>query len=389
MQRTLAVRAVAAAAVAAAVAIPATSAFASGTVSGAGSTLVAPFVQTVWASDFKNSTGNTVNYAGVGSSAGIAAITGKNVDFGASDAPLTSSQASNCGCKEIAWALSATGRTVDFGASDAPLTSSQASQCGCDEVAWALSATGPAFNLPGITHLNLSGPVLAGIYLGKITHWNAPQIKTINKGVKLPNLAISPVYRSDGSGDTYAFTNFLYHSAPAWKPVGLGTSVQWPSGVGTGAKGNAGVAGVIGSTPGAIGYVSTFYVRLTPAIHQARVENNAGKFVYPYIQDIAAAAALVKHVTPNAQISIVNPAWTPLKKGQKKLTYTQKLQQIAYPIATYTYAIVPSHPKDAALLKQFLSFAISPAEQKKGASLVFAPLPPQAVAAANKTINSL
>jgi phosphate transport system substrate-binding protein len=356
MQRSLAVRAVAAAAAVAAVAVPATNAFASGSVSGAGSTLVAPFVETVWASDFKNKTGDSVNYAGVGSSAGIAAITGKNVDFGASDAPMTATQAANCGC---------------------------------DEVAWALSATGPAYNLPGISGLNLSGPVLADIYLGKITNWNDPAIKALNKGVKLPNLRIVPVYRSDGSGDTYAFTNFLYHSAPAWKPIGLGTSVQWPSGVGTGAKGNAGVAGVIGSTPGAIGYVSTFYVRLTPAIKQARVENNAGKFVYPYIQDIAAAAALVKHVTPNSQISIVNPAWTPLKKGQKKLTYTQKLQQIAYPISTYTYAIVPKAPKDAAMLRQFLSFAISPAEQKKGASLVFAPLPKQAVAAAQKTINSL
>jgi phosphate transport system substrate-binding protein len=356
MQRTLAVRAVAAAAVAAAVVVPATNAFAAGTVSGAGSTLVAPFVQTVWASDFKNSTGNTVNYAGVGSSAGIAAITGKNVDFGASDAPLTSSQASNCGCKEIAWAL---------------------------------SATGPAYNVPGVSTLNLNGSVLANIYLGKITNWNDPAIRALNKGVRLPNLRISPVYRSDGSGDTYAFTNFLYHSAPAWKPIGLGTSVQWPSGVGTGAKGNAGVAGVIASTPGAIGYVSTFYVRLTPTIHQARVQNLAGKFVYPYIQDIVAAAALVTHVTPNAQISIVNPAWTKPKKGQKKLTYTQKLQQIAYPISTYTYVIVPTHPKDASMLKQFLNFAISPAEQKKGASLVFAPLPKQAVQAAQKTINSL
>jgi phosphate transport system substrate-binding protein len=357
MQRTLAIRAVVAAAVAAAVAIPVSSAVgASGTLNGAGSSLVAPFVQTVWASDFKSSTGNTVNYASVGSSAGIAAITGK---------------------------------TVDFGASDAPLTASQASKCGCDEVAWALSATGPAYNVPGVPTLNLSGPVLAEIYLGKITTWNDPAIAKLNKGVKLPNLKISPVYRSDGSGDTYAFTNFLYHTSPDWKPIGLGTSVQWPSGVGTGAKGNAGVAGVIGSTPGALGYVSTFYVRLTPAIHQARVLNNAGKYVYPYIQDIAAAAALVTHITPNSPISIVNPAWTKPKKGQKTLTATQKLQLIAYPISTYTYAIVEAHPKQADLLKQFLNFAISPAEQKKGASLVFAPLPAQAVKAAQTTINGL
>ena len=354
MQRTLVFRAVAMAALAAGIAIPASSAFGSGTLNGAGSTLVQPLVQTVWAPDFNKSTGDTVNYSGVGSSAGIAAATGK---------------------------------TVDFGASDAPMTSSQQSACGCDEIAWALTATGPAFNIPNITHLNVNGNVLAGIYLGTITNWDDPAIKAINKGVTLPNLAISPVYRSDGSGDTYAFTNFLYHSNATWRTkVGLGTQVSFPAG--TGAKGNSGVAGVIASTPGAIGYVSTFYVRQTPTIHQASVENLAGKFVYPYIQDITAAAALVTHVTPNAQISLVNPAWTKPKKGAK-LTATEKLQQIAYPIATYTYAIVPTQPKQAALLQQFFNFVIASAEQKKGAPLVFAPLPAQAVAAAKKTINGL
>jgi phosphate transport system substrate-binding protein len=344
-----------AAAIAAAVAIPASSAFGSGTLNGAGSTLVQPLVQTVWAPDFNKSTGDTVNYAGVGSSGGIAAVTG---------------------------------HTVDFGASDAPLTSSQQAACSCDEIAWALSATGPAFNIPGITSLNLSGPVLANIYLGKITMWNDPAIKAINKGANLPALKITPVYRSDGSGDTYAFTNFLYHSSPTWaKQVGLGTSVQWPSGVGTSAAKNAGVAGVISSTAGAVGYVSTFYVREN-GLHEAAVENLAGKFVYPYIQDIAAAAALVKHVSPNSPISIVNPAWTPPKKGAK-LTTTEKLQQLAYPIATYTYALVPAKPNQASLLQQFLNFVITPAEQSKGAPLVFAPLPAQAVAAAKTTINGL
>ena len=309
----------------------------------------------MWAPDFNKSTGDTVNYSGVGSSAGIAAATGK---------------------------------TVDFGASDAPMTSSQQSACGCDEIACALSATGPAFNIPGITKLNVSGNVLAEIYLGTITNWEDPAIKAINKGANLPNLKISPVFRSDGSGDTYAFTNFLYHTNKAWaSKVGLGTQVSFP--VGTGAKGNSGVAGVIAGTPGAIGYVSTFYVRQTPTIHQAAVENLADKFVDPYIQDIGAAAALVTHVTANAQISIVNPVWTPPKKKGAALTPTEKLEQIAYPISTYTYAIVPSQPKQAALLQQFLNFAISPAEQAKGASLVFAPLPKQTITVDKKTINSL
>jgi phosphate transport system substrate-binding protein len=353
MQRTLATRAVVVAALAAAVAIPASSAFGSGTLTGAGSTLVQPLVQTVWAPDFNKSSGNGVNYAGVGSGAGITAVTG---------------------------------RTVDFGASDAPMTSDQQSKCDCKEIAWALSATGPAFNISGVTKLNLSGSVLAGIYLGTITSWNDPAIAKINKGVKLPDEKIVPVFRSDSSGDTYAFTNFLYHSSSDWKSkVGLGTAVQFP--VGTGAKGNSGVAGVISSTEGAIGYVSTFYVR-DNGLHEASVENLAGKFVYPYIQDITAAAALVTKVTPNAQISIVNPAWTKPKKGAK-LTAGEKLQQIAYPIATYTYVIVPSQPKQSDLLKQFLTFVISSAEQSKGGPLVFAPLPKQAVAAATTTINSL
>jgi phosphate transport system substrate-binding protein len=353
MQRTLAIRAVAAAALAAAVAIPASSAFGSGTLTGAGSTLVQPLVQTVWAPDFNKSSGDTVNYAGVGSGAGITAVTGK---------------------------------TVDFGASDAPMTSDQQSKCGCVEIAWGLSATGPAFNISGVTKLNLSGSVLAGIYLGTITTWNDPAIAKLNKGVKLPAEKIVPVFRSDSSGDTYAFTNFLYHSSADWRSkVGLGTAVQFP--VGTGAKGNSGVAGVISSTEGAVGYVSTFYVR-DNSLHEASVENLAGKFVYPFIQDITAAAALVKKVTPNAPISIVNPAWTKPKK-HAKLTGTEKLQQIAYPIATYTYVIVPSAPKQGTLLQQFLTFAISPAEQSKGGPLVFAPLPKQAVAAAQKTISSL
>jgi phosphate transport system substrate-binding protein len=352
MKRTHFKRAIVVAVLAAA-AVSATSAFGSGTLTGAGSTLVQPFLQQVWAADFKSSTGNTVNYSGVGSGAGISQITARAVDFGASDAPLTSSQISACGCKEIAWAL---------------------------------SATGPAFNIPGVTKLNLSGPVLADIYLGTITDWNDPQIAKLNKGAKLPDLKISPVFRSDGSGDTYAFTNFLTHVSSDWKSkVGLGTQVNFP--VGTGGKGNPGVAAIIGSTPGAIGYVSTFYVR-DNGLHQATVENNAGKFIYPYIQDITAAAALVTHVSPNSAISLVNPVWQKPKKGAK-MTQREKEEQIAYPIATYTYAIVPNSPKQDDLLKQFLNFVITPAEQKKGAPLVFAPLPTPALNAAKSTINSL
>ena len=357
MKRTHVIRAVAVAAVAVGIAIPATSAIGAGTLTGAGSTLVQPLVQQVFGPDFQKSSGNGVQYFGVGSGAGINQITA---------------------------------RSVDFGASDAPMTASQAKSCGCDEVPWALSATGPAFNLPGVKALNVSGPVLADMYLGTITMWNDPKIQAINKGVSLPAMKIVPVYRSDSSGDTYAFTNFLYHASSDWRGKGLtfATTMNTSVVTGTGAPKNAGVAGIIKATPGAIGYVSTFYVRLNGLV-EASVENLAGKFVYPYIQDIAAAAALVTKITPNSAITIVNPAWTPPKKGVKKLTATEKLEQIAYPIATYTYAIVPTNPKQADLLKQFLTFAITPAEEAKGNTLVFAALPKAVVTADTQTINGL
>ncbi|MGN6586818.1 MAG: phosphate ABC transporter substrate-binding protein PstS, partial [Solirubrobacterales bacterium] len=140
---------------------------------GAGSTLVFPLMQN-WISNFEIKEGIPVKYSAVGSGTGIAQITARTVDFGASDAPLTPEQASACN--------------------------------GCVQIPWALSATGVGFNIPGVKKLNLSGSVLAGIYFGKITKWNDPKIKKINPGVKLPGLSITPVFRSDGSGDTYAFT---------------------------------------------------------------------------------------------------------------------------------------------------------------------------------------
>src|ERR1700730_1323095 len=194
---------------------------------GAGSTLVAP-LEAYWASDFQRRYGDSITYAGVGSGAGIAQISARAVDFGASDAPLTPNQAA--GCKE------------------------------CFQIPWALTATGVAFHLEGIRRLNLTGPVVANIYLGKITNWNSPAIAKLNKGVKLPNLSITPVFRSDGSGDTYAFTDYLSRISPAWlSKVGPpATSVSFPAGVG-GAK-NDGVTALVSSTDGSIGYISASYI---------------------------------------------------------------------------------------------------------------------------------
>src|SRR5690242_15807318 len=188
-----------------------------GSLTGAGSTLVAPLMQR-WASEYNATKGVQVVYGAVGSGAGIAQITARTVDFGASDAPLTPEQAAACN--------------------------------GCVQIPWALSATGLGFSIPGVKKLNLTGPILAGIYFGKITNWNDAKIKKANPKAKLPNLAITPVYRSDGSGDTYAFTNYLSKVSKSWKnEVGYATSVGFTHGVG--AKGNSGVTNTVATTPGA------------------------------------------------------------------------------------------------------------------------------------------
>ena len=180
---------------------------------GAGSTLVAPLVAQ-WSNDYAKKTGVTITYGAIGSGGGIAQITARTVDFGASDAPLTPDQAS--ACKD------------------------------CVQVPWALGATLVSYNLKGApAKLKLSGPVLADIYLGKITHWNDPAIAPLNPGAKLPATPVTPVYRSDGSGDTYAFSDFLSKVSPDWKSKqGVSTQVSFPTGIG--GKGNDGVAAVLG-----------------------------------------------------------------------------------------------------------------------------------------------
>jgi phosphate transport system substrate-binding protein len=360
MKRTSAIRAalaVGAVGAAVAVSIPASASAGGGTLSGAGSSLVAPLVATVFAPDFQSAGDGTVNYSSIGSSKGIAAITA---------------------------------RSVDFGASDAPLTSAQASACGCVNIPWALSATGPAFHLGGVSSLNLSGPVLANIYLGNVKMWNDPSIEALNKGVKLPDLPITVIFRSDGSGDTYAFTKYLSDISPAFaSKVGFGTSVSFP--VGTGGNGNSGVAALINGSNGTLGYVSTFYVR-NAGLTGATVENASGQFVHPYIQNIEAAAALgTTAITPGAEIPIVNPpGFSYNKKKDKKLTTKQKNELLAYPLSTYTYAIVPSSGnKQLSLLQSFLNFAITSAEQAKGAPLTFAPLPAAVVSADKSEIAGL
>jgi phosphate transport system substrate-binding protein len=313
-------------------------ALASASLSGAGSTLVAPLMAN-WITGFESGGGTSVKYSPVGSGEGIKQIVNRTVDFGASDAPMTSEQAAECN--------------------------------GCVTIPWALTATGVGYNLPGVNKLDLSGTVLAEIFLGKIKKWNDPRIAKLNPKAKLPGTTITPVYRSDGSGDTYAFSNYLAKVNSTWKSqVGVGTTVGFKAGIG--AKGNDGVTSTVHGTPGAIGYVAAAYL-IAAGIHAAAVENSAGKFELPNLTNIEEAASVVTKARPNSAVSIVDPP----KKAAK-----------AYPISTFTYAIVPSNAPQATALKEFIGYAITKG-QAYGAALDFAPLPQVVLAAAQKALSSL
>jgi phosphate transport system substrate-binding protein len=313
---------------------------ASANLTGAGSSLVAPLMAN-WINGFEAAGhGNVkITYGAVGSGAGIAQITARTVDFGASDAPLTPEQAGACN--------------------------------GCVQIPWALSATGVGFSIPGVKKLNLTGPILAGIYFGKITNWNDAKIKKLNPKAHLPNLAITPVYRSDGSGDTYAFTNYLSKVSKAWKQeVGYSTSVGFTHGVG--AKGNAGITNVVATTPGSIGYISASYL-IAAGLPVAAVRNEAGNYEYPNLKNIENAAAMVKKVPSSNELHIVNPP--------KKFSD-------AYPISTFTYAIAPHSAPQKGLLSEFILYAMT-VGKKYGPALDFAPLPKVVLTAAKATLAGL
>jgi phosphate transport system substrate-binding protein len=304
--------------------------------SGAGSTFVVPLV-TAWTQHYHS---GSVNYSGIGSGGGISAITARTVDFGASDAPLTSDQAS--ACKD------------------------------CVQVPWALGATLASYNLKGApAKLKLSGPVLADIFLGKITHWNDPAIAKLNSGATLPATPIIPVYRSDGSGDTYAFTDFLAKVSPEWKSkLGVSTQVSFPKGIG--GKGNDGVAAVVGRQNGSIGYLGISYV-FGNQLQYALIQNEAGTYPVPGPDTITAAADSVETIPPDNAISITDP---PASASD------------AYPISTFTYVLFPTTSGKAKTLRDFATYAIGPG-QKFGDKLQFAPLPAKVVSAAEQTLARL
>ncbi len=226
-------------------------------VTGAGATFPAPLYSR-WAADYNKATGVRINYQSVGSGAGLRQIRGK---------------------------------TVDFGASDMPLTDEELAKDGLVQFPTVIGGLVPAFNLPGIQtrQLRFTGPILADIYLGKITKWNDPQLVALNPGVKLPDAQIAVVRRADGSGTTFIWTNYLSKVSPEWKSrAGEGTAVNWPTGMG--GKGNEGVSAFVQRLPNSIGYVEYAYAKANKLTY-GLVQNSAGAFPDPDDKTFQAAAA--------------------------------------------------------------------------------------------------
>jgi phosphate transport system substrate-binding protein len=252
-------------------------------------------------------------------------------------------------------------RTVDFGASDGPMTDAQLKQAPAElfHIPTVLGADVATYNLPGSPKLKFTSDVLADIFLGKITKWNDPRIVALNAGVALPDQPIIVVHRSDGSGTTYIWVDYLSKVSPEWKQkVGVGTSVNWP--VGLGGKGNEGVSGQVKNTPGALGYVELAYA-VKNKLPVASIKNTAGKFVEPTIQTTTAAAAgASKSMPADFRVSLTNPP------GDE-----------AYPIASFTWLLVyrdqPNETKGRALVK-FLWW-MSHEGQRYADDLLYAPLP--------------
>ena len=296
-------------------------------INGAGSTFIYPAI-TKWFDEYsKTNPGIMFNYQAIGSGGGIKQITSKTVDFGATDGPMTMDQMTQ-----------APGRIY--------------------HIPMVMGAVAVAYNLPGVEKgLKLTQDVLAGIYLGQITQWNDPKIAQPNPGVNLPNTAIVVVHRSDGSGTSFIFTDYLSSISNEWKgKVGKGTSVNWP--IGLGGKGNEGVSGLLKQSPGTIGYVELAYAKENNLAY-AYLQNKSGSFIEPSI-DSTSKAAEGATIPADFRFSIVNSS-----------------NSEAYPIAGITWLLIykqmDDHTKGAAIVN-FIKWAITDG-QKLTADLDYAPLP--------------
>jgi phosphate transport system substrate-binding protein len=312
----------------------ATSAFAQQiSLTGAGSTFAYPLYSS-WASQYQKLHPNVeVNYQSIGSGGGIRQLIAGTVDFGATDGPMTDEQ--------LAEAQQKRGTAILH-------------------FPTALGADVPSYNIPGVTaELKFTPAALAGIYLGHITKWNDPEIQKTNPGVKLPGDNIIVIHRSDGSGTTYCWVDYLSKVSPEWKSkIGVGTSVNWP--VGLGGKGNEGVSGLIRRLPNSIGYIELIY-SIQNHILYGEVQNSSGNFVKADLNTVTAAAAgATKTMPADFRVSITNPP------GAQ-----------AYPISTYTWLLIPEKMSDqtkAKALKTFLRWGLTDG-QKYTTPLAYAPLP--------------
>ena len=300
-------------------------------ITGAGASFPYP-VYAKWASDYKAASGNAVNYQSIGSGGGQQQIIAKTVDFGASDDPLKADALEKNGL-------------LQFPA--------------------VIGGTVPVVNIEGVKpgQLKLSGAVLADIFLGKITKWNDGAIAAMNDGVKLPNADIVVVHRSDGSGTTFGWTNYLSKVSPEWKEkVGEGKAVKWP--VGQGGKGNEGVAAYVRQLKGSIGYVELAYAEQNNMSY-ASLQNAAGQFVQPTPESFAAAAA--------------SADWANTKDFN--LVITNAPGETAWPITATNFILVYKQPKDAAKAKHTLDFFKWAYEQGQAQAneLDYVPLPPELV----------
>ncbi|MGZ4336789.1 MAG: phosphate ABC transporter substrate-binding protein PstS [Gaiellaceae bacterium] len=310
-----------------------------GVLVGAGSTFVFPLVAK-WIPDYSKKHGVTITYGPIGSGGGIEQVTNRTVDFGASDAPLSPDQQTACK--------------------------------GCLQIPWALGGTSIPYNVPGAPqHLKLTGEILASIYLGKVTSWDDPAIAKLNSGSKLPALHITPIYRSDSSGTTYNLTDYLSKVSPEWKAkVGTGTAVNFPTGVG--GKGSSGVAAALSRAKGGITYVDAAY-SIQSNFAYAALRNRAGSFELPNTAAVGAAAQSVQTIPSDNTISIVDP---PASAAH------------AYPLSTFTYAIVPGKSGKADVLKPFLLYAVTDGQQF-APPLEFAKLPQTIVDVDKRTIDRI
>ena len=299
------------------------------TLTGSGSTFDAPFFDLAFTRYHQEHPAVTVSYSAVGSTAGIAAFSAGKVNFGASDVPLVAAEQS--------------------AARGGPVT----------QVPVDLGAEVVAYNLllPGPSRLHLTGPIIARIFLGQITRWRDPAIVALNPGIDIPDAPITVVHRSDGSGTTYIFSNYLTSVDPTWASrVGTGKTLHWP--VGTGAEGNAGVTSAVSHIPFSIGYVERSYSRGQPLTYAA-IRNQAGNYTTPTNASITAAAAQKPHITP-ADFSIVN------EPGPG-----------SYPISGYSWAILYAHQTSQATGQALVSLLdwLTHTGQTYAAAESYVPLP--------------